>query len=206
MNYVKENGVIWFFSIKHTGTHFTQEYLRRMGLQQARMDIITGCFISRGEYLHLHIEERNHLPLVRYTEGPVFVTMRDPVEVHISWLARYGLAETTTDAVLKSFDEYQKVIDKLNPHVFRVDAENRESEVLSLADYLNIKDFNYEWVDHMEHRGHRGHRHNFPDAYEYEVPDSIRDLAIQFGYQPPTGEKHADSNVCERDTVQWQHG
>jgi hypothetical protein len=184
-NYVKEHGVIWFFSVKHTGTHFVFEHLRRMGLDQTRMDVVTGNFQSRGEYIHLHIEEPNHLPLVRYTEGPVFVTMRNPVEVHISWLARYGVARTTTDALLLSFEEYDKVIEKLNPFIFRVDAENRESEVLSLADYLNVKDFKYEWVDHMEHRGHRGRRHNFPDAYEYEVPEDIKELAIKYGYTSP---------------------
>lgn len=197
--------LIWFFSVKHTGTHFTFEYLRRMGMQQARMDVISGTFQSRGEYVHLHIEEPNHLPLIRYDEGPVFITMRNPVDVHISWLARYGLAPTTTQALVKSFDEMWQVIDRLNPHIFRVDAEDREAEVNALAKYLG-RDYKYEHVDHIEHRGHRGRRHNFPGAFEYEVPLSIRAIAAEFGYQPPTGEKHADSDVCERDTVQRQYG
>jgi hypothetical protein len=190
------NNLIWLFTVKHTGTHFIMEYFRRMGLQQARMDVVTGSFVSAGEYTHLHIEEPNHMPLMRYDKGPVVVTMRNPIDVHVSWLARYGLAATTTQALVKSFDEMAQVIDKLDPYIFRVDAQNRESEVLSLADYLGIKNFKYEWVDHMDHRGHRGHRHNFPGAYEYEVPLSIRGLAIHFGYQPPTGENNADSDVC----------
>ena len=197
--------LIWFFTVKHTGTHFAMEYLRRMGLEQSRMDVKAGTFNTPGNYVHLHIEEPSHLPLMRYSGGPVFVNMRNPIEVHISWLARYGLAASTTQALVDSYDKLGQVIEKLNPHIFRVDAEDIESEVNALAAYLG-SDYKYEYVDYMEHRGHRGHRHNFPGAYEYEVPLSVKGLALHFGYQPPTGESNADSDVCERDTVQRQYG
>lgn len=169
------------------------------------MDVQTGNFNNAGDYVHLHIEEPNHLPLMRYFEGPVFVTVRNPIDVHISWLARYGLADSTTQALVTSFDKLGQVIDKLDPHIFRVDAEDREAEVNALAEYLGV-DYRYEWVDHMEHRGHRGRRHNFPGAFEYEVPISVMGLARYFGYTLPTGEGNADRDIRERDSVQRQYG
>ena len=190
--------MIWFFSLKHTGTHFTMEYLRRMGLAKARINVVTGVIQADGDYIHLHIEEPNHLPLVRYTEGPVFVTMRNPADVYYSWARRYGLAETTESALLKSFDEYQRIIDTLDPHIFRVDGDI-ESEVNALAEYLGV-DYQYEFVDRWDHVGTRGQRRDY-DITRHPTPTSMYALAHCYGYEPPIRSNHANRDVCKRHSV-----
>jgi len=184
--------ILWLFTLKHTGTHYTFAHLDKMGYVQARIDVKSGDFTHQGHFCHLHVEEPNHFPLRRYDqEGPVVVTLRNPVEVHISWLARYGVAESTTEALVNSYTKYQAVIDQLNPHIFKVDHENIEAEVGRLREYLcdndlpPMRSYRYEYIDPSEHRGHRGRRHNFPDAYKYETPESIIQIAEHYGYTSP---------------------
>lgn len=182
--------MIWLFTIKHTATHYAMEHLRNMSLEQAILNVTTGEVTSPGDWIHLHIEEPGHRPLERYDGGKCVVNMRNPVDAFGSWYSRYFFPRSRIDGIqpaldvelsyLKAMEFFDEVIEKINPYIFRVDAENIKAEVEFLADYLEIQDYVYKYVDPDNFHGTE-RKHDL----EPIVPDSVIELSYKYGYKPP---------------------
>lgn len=179
--------MIWLFTVKHTGTHYAMEHFKNMGLEQGVMNIGSGVY-TPGDFVHLHICEPMHQPLVRHDGGKAVVTLRDPVEVYKSWAARYSHTRSRIDglqlpkkieaSVLDAFDKFAEVGQQLSPFVFQIDCLNIHREVMDLAAFLGVNQYKYQFVDPKECHGTTA-----PHPREgFAIPESIERLAKKYGY------------------------
>ena len=166
------NKYIWLLTIKHTGTHYMMECLKQLHIQQGKMSLgnmkVHGW---PGAYIHLHICEPSNNALST-PDGKVIVTLRDPVAVYRSWMARY--MESVEQSLIYVYKRFDEAVKKFDPFIFRVDG-NETQQIDGLAQFLGIERLAVS-VANKE-------RNIWPkERYAGNVPASIERIAQQYGY------------------------
>ncbi len=142
---------IWLVTIRHTGTHYTYKYLDLMGYTFCQvhwdtMKMVHQDKLGPNQYIQTHIDADSQTH--RITGEKVIVTLRNPLSVYKSFVYRYAWNEQAfVDHIINSFRELNSVIDRHNVHVFRVDAEDQQAEVMKMAEFLNAVSWTYKKYD-----------------------------------------------------------
>ena len=168
---------IWLLTIRHTGTHYMFRHLERLGFFQGRPNIKQKVLINHRYapyFLHSHIEAT---PILQFVcDDPVVMTMRNPAAVYLSHLNRYPWHEGFHLSYVEyAYRLFEKVRERYNPFIFKVDAPDQSAEVRSLAGWLGIESKFRDVAKDLNHDGR-------VRPVNQEVPKEILELAENYGY------------------------
>ena len=168
---------VWLLTVRHTGTHYMFQILKRLGFFQGQIDWQQRVLKNHRYapyFLHSHIEASS---IVQYVcDEKAVMTMRNPVDVYRSHLNRYSWGEGYhLKYVQYCFDLFEKVRERYKAFVFRVDEPDQSNEVRRLADWLGVE---YKYRELPKDINHDGRTR----SVNQEPPNEILELANQYGY------------------------
>lgn len=179
-------GLVWPFTIRHTGTNFLFANLRQMGFEQIGETFVETVRNNGSlDFYHQHLDIKHNFNLVG--DDPVIITMRNPINVYRShvWRGRIKAnPEWYERIMLKSFHDIDGLMKFFNSYLFQVDADDKRDEAECLSRWLGVKDWNYKEQDATANTAM-----NVPNTMNVKAqalydnpPNSIKELANQYGY------------------------
>jgi len=130
---------VWLLSIRHSATHFMYKFMEACGYERCIVYWDTYAQkhpTGQKQYLQAHLEVGHDYKKDLTCEKCV-MPLRNPVEIFKSHIYRYKWdIDLYVPYILDAFERFDTVLDNQDVHVFRVDAEDQETEFNRLAGFL----------------------------------------------------------------------